>query len=58
VTLKQAICALSRWNSVTVLWVPGHSGIQGNEVAQIRRLGRDRVAGKLEVKEWLREKHS
>jgi hypothetical protein len=47
VTLKQAMRALSGWSSVAVLWVPGYSGIQGKEVAQIPRLGRDRVGGKL-----------
>jgi ribonuclease HI len=27
----QAICTLSNRNKVMLLWVPGHSGIQGNE---------------------------
>lgn len=35
VMLKQTMCALSRWNIVTVLRVPGHSGIQGTEILQI-----------------------
>jgi hypothetical protein len=28
---QQAMCALSGWNKVILLWVPGHCGIEGNE---------------------------
>jgi hypothetical protein len=30
---EQAMCALSCQNKLLLLWVPGHSGIQGNDVA-------------------------
>jgi ribonuclease HI len=30
---QQALCAVSRWNKVMLLWVPGHCEIQDNEDA-------------------------
>jgi hypothetical protein len=68
----QALCALSSRNKVTLLWVPGHCGIQSNKDADALAteessnsfLGPEPsttispCVGRLKVKEWLKERHS
>jgi hypothetical protein len=69
---QQALCALSRWNKVTLLWVSGHCGIQCNKY--VDAFARDGLSsplvgpkpaisvspyvGRLKVKDRLKEKHS
>jgi ribonuclease HI len=69
---KQAIYALSNTNKVTCLWVPGNSGIQGNQVTDTLAkkgssnpfLGSEpaipisQCVGTLKIKEWMTRKHS
>jgi hypothetical protein len=69
---QQAICALSNTNKVTCLWVPGHSGIQGNQDEDTLAmkgssnllLGSEPAipispcVGSLKIKEWITKKHS
>jgi hypothetical protein len=66
------LCALSSWNKVTLLWVPGHCGILGNEEAHALdtqgssspflspepAISTSPCVGKHKVKDWLKERHS
>jgi hypothetical protein len=68
----QAICTLSNGNKKTFLWVPGHSGIQGNKDADVlvrKASGNSflspepiilisRCVGRLKIKVQLVRKHS
>lgn len=66
-----ALQELSRENTVTLIWVPGHCGIEGNESAdQAARLGAKTVVfgpepvlaisrsiARLEFQHWIRDQH-
>jgi hypothetical protein len=66
---QQALCAMSSWNKVTLLWVPNHSGIQGNtDVDAMAREGLSSqflssepaisispCIGRIKVKEWIQQ---
>jgi hypothetical protein len=67
---RQALCALSSWNKVTLLWVSGHCGIQRNEEAY-DALARKRLSSAFlgskpaisislwnKVEKWLEERQS
>jgi len=64
---KQALEELTRENEVILTWVPGHSGIYGNEKAdQLARAGRigpepalgiPFCLGRKRLRDWLRNKH-
>ncbi|XP_018374158.1 PREDICTED: uncharacterized protein LOC108768275 [Trachymyrmex cornetzi] len=68
---KDALNRLAAGNDVALVWVPGHAGIKGNEVAdELARngssarlvgpepaLGLPGCSGKTKIRDWLRDRH-